>query len=111
MNAKTEKTKEPSLLVFSLDRIGKLEVLPDKYTLPEGFNAAAFFEECFGVVIGDGTEPTTIRLRVYGRERFSLKDLPIHHSQKLIAEGDDYCEDVLQIHEDAVAKYHLITAI
>ena len=92
MSAKTEKTKEPCLLVFSLDRIGQLEILPDKFTLPEGFDAAAFFDECFGVVIGDGTEPTTIRLRAFGRERFSLQDLPIHHTQKLIAEGEDYCD-------------------
>lgn len=97
MNAKTEKTKEPCLLVFSLDRIGQLEILPDKFTLPEGFDAASFFEECFGVVIGDGTEATTIRLRAFGREQYSLQDLPINSSQRMIEQKDDHTDFELRL--------------
>ena len=79
-----------SVRVFSLDRIKSLELLPEKFKMPDDFNAAAVFNECFGVVVGDGTEPVTIRLRAFGRERFAMHDLPIHHSQKLISQGPDY---------------------
>ena len=92
MNAQTSRTKEPHLLIFSLDRIGEVDIIPEKFSLPEDFNAEAFFEDCFGVVIGDGTEPVTIKLRAFGRERFSLMDLPIHYSQKLVDVQKDYSD-------------------
>ena len=75
--------------IFSLDRIKAFELLPEKFKMPKDFNAIDFFNECFGVVVGDGTPPTHIRLRAFGRERFAMHDLPIHHSQTLVAESAD----------------------
>lgn len=48
--------------------------------------------ECYGVVVGDGTPATHIRLRAFGRERYAMQDLPVHHSQQLVAQGPDYCD-------------------
>ena len=107
MQAQTCKTQEPCLLVFSLDRIGQLDILPDKFALPEDFDAKAFFDDCFGVVIGDGTEPVTIRLRAFGRERFSLMDLPIHHSQRLIDEQREYSDFEIRLRPTADFKAFL----
>ena len=92
MAVDSKKRQKQLLVVYSLDRIKHIEMLEEKFVLPDDFNAAEFFKECFGVVVGDGTEAQTIRLRAFGRERFSLKDLPIHHSQRLIAERDDYAD-------------------
>ena len=79
----------------------------ERFTLPDDYNAAEFFKECFGVVVGDGTEAQTIRLRAFERERFSLKDLPIHHSQRLIAVRDDYADFELHLRPTADFKAYL----
>ena len=36
-------------------------------------------------------------IRAYGQERFYLKDLPLHHSQREIAQGDDYTDFELHL--------------
>jgi hypothetical protein len=46
-------------------------------------------------------------IRAFGRERFSLKDLPIHHSQHLIREGEDYADFELCIRLTADFKAYL----
>lgn len=84
--------QEPHLAVFSIDRICYLSIMDDTFTIPKGFSAQEYFSESFGVVAGDGTPVTTIRLRAFGRERFAMQDLLVHHSQQLIAQGPDYCD-------------------
>lgn len=107
MAMESKKRQEQLLVVYSLDRIMHIEMLDEKFVLPEDFSAADFFKECFGVVVGDGTEAQTIRLRAFGRERFSLKDLPIHHSQRLIAEREDYADFELHLRPTADFKAYL----
>ena len=65
------KTDRNYLQLFSLDRIKFLELLPKKFTIPFDFNAAAFFSECFGVVVGDGTKAEVIRLRALFLREFA----------------------------------------
>lgn len=84
------------LLIFFLDRIGRLMLLDSKFEIPEDFDAAAFFDDCFGVMVGDDSEPVTIRLRAFGRERFAIQDLPIHHTQRIVAREKDYTD--VEIH-------------
>ena len=45
-----------------------------------------------GVVAGDGTPAERIILRVYGKQRYYLHDLPLHHSQKAIGQGENYTD-------------------
>ena len=92
--------------VFSLDRIKHLELLPDKFKMPDDFDAEEFFYESFGVVVGDGTPPTTIRLRAFGRERFGMHDLPIHPSQVQIAEGPDFIDYEVYLRPTSDFKAH-----
>ena len=82
---------ETRIQIFCLDRIVSLVTQPDSFQLSADFDAEAFFSDCYGVV-GDGTPPTTIRLRAFGRERYGLQDLPIHHSQRQLAVGLNYID-------------------
>lgn len=107
MAVESKKRQKQLLVVYSLDRIKQIEMLDEKFILPDDFNAADFFKECFGVVVGDGTEAQTIQLRAFGRERYSMKDLPIHHSQRLIAERDDYADFELHLRPTADFKAYL----
>ena len=95
--------------IFSIDRIKELQLLEEKFTMPEDFNAESIFWDCFGVVIGDGTECETIKLRAFGRERFGLQDLPIHHSQRKIAESEDYADFELRLKPTADFKAFILS--
>ena len=78
--------------LFSFDRIAEMHITDEKFTLDPDFDAAVYFSECFGVVVNDCTLPEQIILRAYDYERFYMRDLPVHHSQKVIREGEDYTD-------------------
>ena len=78
--------------VFAFDRIRSLSLTDIKFTIDPDFDAHAYFEECFGVVVHDDTMVERVVIRAFGQERFYLKDLPLHHSQREIARGDDYTD-------------------
>ena len=78
--------------VFSFDRILKMSLTDDKFQMDPSFNAQAYFEECFGVLANDDTVAQRIVIRVFGDERFYVRDLPIHKSQRVIGQGEDYTD-------------------
>ena len=78
--------------IFSFDRILRLTVTEIKFQIDPNFDAKTFFEECYGVLVGDGTEPERIVIRAYGNERFYVKDLPIHKSQREIGHGENFTD-------------------
>lgn len=78
--------------MFSLDRIEEFHMTEEKFVMPSDFSADVYFQDSFGVLAHDGTEIERIVLRAYGRERYYLNDLPLHHSQREIAHGEDYAD-------------------
>lgn len=78
--------------VFSFDRILNMSLTDDKFQMDPSFNAQAYFEECFGVLVNDDTVAQRIVIRVFGDERFYVRDLPIHKSQREIGQGEDYTD-------------------
>ncbi len=100
---------DDSMAIYSLDRIEKIELQESKFDYEPGFDAAAFFDECFGVVVADGTKPERVVLRAYGLEQHYLRDLPIHHSQKEIRATDDYTDFELFIRPTTDFKAHLMS--
>lgn len=78
--------------ILSFDRIENIETLTEKFEIDKDFDAATFFSDSFGVVIGDGTRPERIILRAYGKEQYNLRDLPLHQSQKELGGTDEYTD-------------------
>lgn len=78
--------------LFSFDRIAEMHMTEEKFVLDPDFDATVFFSECFGVVVNDCTLPEQIILRAYDYERFYMRDLPVHHSQTIIREGENYTD-------------------
>jgi hypothetical protein len=78
--------------VFSFDRIMNMSLTDDKFQMDPNFNAQAYFEECFGVLVNDDTVAQRIVIRVFGDERFYVRDLPIHKSQREIGQGEGYTD-------------------
>lgn len=77
---------------FAFDRISKLILTDLSFELPAGFQATDIFEDAYGIFFGDEAAKLRIIIRAYGDERFYMRDLPLHHSQKTINEGDDYTD-------------------
>lgn len=91
-DATPEKEERDYFGIFSFDRIQKMELTDVKFEVRDDFDAQIYFNECFGIVAGDGTPVEHIVLRAYGAQRYYLRDLPLHSSQTLIGQGEDYAD-------------------
>lgn len=91
-NAIADRPEVDYFGVFSFDRILNMSLTDDKFQMDPSFNAQAYFEECFGVLVNDDTVAQRIVIRVFGDERFYVRDLPIHKSQHEIGQGEDYTD-------------------
>ena len=91
-DATEEKSEVDYFGMFSFDRILNMEITDVKFKIDPDFDAQDFFEECYGVLVGDDTNAERIVIRAYGYERFYLRDLPIHKSQHEIGQGEDFAD-------------------
>lgn len=71
------------------DRLIDMEEMEESFSLPEGFDAADFFRDRFGVIIGDG-KVCDIRIRVDEDQVMYYRSLPLHHSQVEVETNDAY---------------------
>ena len=77
--------------VYSLDRILELETDKEKkFKLPRTFDASVYFDECFGVIAGDGTNVENVKLKVSVEQANYLRSLPLHRSQQELERTDTY---------------------
>ena len=95
--------------IFSLDRIEQIELQKTKFTIDPEFDAAAYFSECFGIVVADGTKPEHIVLRAYGLEPHYLRDLPLHQSQRELETTEEYTDFELVMRPTTDFKAHLMS--
>lgn len=102
---KTEK----SLSVFSLDRIVDIELLQEKFILDKGFDAEEYFSKSFGIMVDNSIRPERIKLRAYGMERFYLRDLPLHPSQRELSETEEYADFEVTLRPTSDFKSHLLS--
>ena len=85
-------------LTFSFDRITELKVTDKTFVLDPDFDAQTYFSAYYGVMQG-GNEPLKrIVLRAYGNERYAMRDLPLHPSQKEIGAGADHVDFEVNLH-------------
>ncbi len=91
-DATEEKPEADYFGVFSFDRILNMELTDVKFRIDPDFDAQEYFNECYGVLVGDDTRPEHIVIRAYGYERFYLRDLPIHKSQYEIGRGENFAD-------------------
>ena len=92
-----DDTKKGDLFIFSLDRIESIELLQTKFVVDKNFDAEAYFNDCFGIMVDGSLKAERIVLRAYGVEPFYLRDLPIHHTQKEIKKTEEYTDYELKL--------------
>lgn len=78
--------------VYSLDRMEKVEPTDEHFRLPKDFDAEAYFSTAFGIVIGTGEKPERIVIRAKKDHKHYIRSLPLHHSQKQIADCEEYAD-------------------
>lgn len=78
--------------MFSFDRISHIELTDKQFTINPSFDAQEFFNDYYGVVIGDGTQCEKVLLRAYGLQQYYWRDLPLHHSQEEVCVCDEYAD-------------------
>ncbi len=91
-DATEEKPEADYFGVFSFDRIINMKLTDVKFRIDPDFDAQEYFNECYGVLVGDDTRPERIVIRAYGYERYYLRDLPIHKSQLEIGRGENFAD-------------------
>lgn len=86
------RTSEGDLQIFGLDRVVALEISEDTYKLPKNFDASEYFSNYYGIVVDENIKPHRIILQANKQSKEYIKSLPLHHSQKLIEESEDYAD-------------------
>ena len=77
--------------IYALDRIKALEPTERKFKLPKKFDAAKFFADHYGIIIGDedfDVEP--VALKIDSWQSKYLRTLPLHHTQVEVERTDEY---------------------
>jgi predicted DNA-binding transcriptional regulator YafY len=78
------------LRIYSLDRIIDIKVLDKTLELPAGFDAADFFSDYFGIIIGHDVKPSIMEIKATAEQAKYLESLPLHPSQEAIEVTPDY---------------------
>lgn len=107
-DATEEKPERDYFGVFAFDRILDIELTDVKFEVRSDFDAKHYFSDCYGVVVGDGTELQRIVIRAFGVERFYLRDLPMHPSQREIGQGEDYADFEMFLRPTLDFKGHIL---
>jgi predicted DNA-binding transcriptional regulator YafY len=83
-------------LTFALDRIIELNVTDDPQKLKKDFHSGEFFQHATGIMEGTG-KPVNVELAVKGPAGKLLLLEPLHRSQVLISQKEDYIKVSLQV--------------
>lgn len=108
-DATAEKPVSDYFGVFSFDRILNMSLTDIKFQIDPDFDAKTYFEECYGVLVCDGTEPERIVIRAYENERYYLRDLPVHTSQREIGQGENFADFELNMRPTIDLSAHLLS--
>lgn len=78
--------------IYGLDRIEYLEITKDTFKLPKNFSASDFFYNYYGIVTDKNIKAERIVIRVYEEHIPYINSLPLHHSQRVLANKGEYAD-------------------
>ena len=78
---------------IALDRIQRMEITDEEFSLPEDFDARDYYSHTVGIFVNDSLKPQRVVLRTFGVSTEYMRSLPLHPSQREIAtNGDEYSD-------------------
>ena len=79
--------------IYGLDRVESAELTDETFKLPKDFSANDYFANYYGIYVGKHSEsPQLIRIRANRYHKHYLMTLPLHHSQRLIEDHEEYAD-------------------
>ena len=75
--------------IFMLDRAEVVNVLEDKFQMPDSFDSEGYFEDFYGVRRSDDAKQKVV-VKVTARIRDLIRTVPLHKSQQEIETGREY---------------------
>ena len=76
--------------VYALDRITYLHKTEHSFRMPDDWDAAEYFEGCFGVIADHNTDIQPVTLKVSPWQANYLRSLPLHESQQETERTPEY---------------------
>ena len=107
--ATEDKPESNYFALYSMDRIKSVALTQTRFEVDPRFVAKDYFADSYGVIVGGGQLAERIVLRVYGVQRFYLKDLPLHRSQTIVREGEDYTDFMYKVRPTVDFKGHIMS--
>lgn len=98
-----------NLRIFSLNRIKAITLTDTAFKIPRDFSPQSYFSDCYGVLTNHNVKPERIVIRAYGQTPYYLKDLPLHHSQKVVETTSDHTDFELYLKPTPDFQTHLLT--
>ena len=75
---------------FGLDRLSELEITKNSFQLPNDFKLEERFKYCFGIVSPNDDHPHDIILSFKPIQGKYIKSLPLHETQEIIEDNEEY---------------------
>lgn len=75
---------------YALDRIDMLQLTETTFTPPEDFDLQTHFHDAFGIYVEPDLQTEEILVKADIDQSNFLKGLPLHHSQRIVEETNDY---------------------
>ncbi len=78
------------LRTYGLDRMTDFSTTDEKFSLPNDFDAEAYFSTHFGISTETYIKCETVTFKAYNPHNCYLRALPLHSSQEEVEKGDGY---------------------
>ncbi len=82
-----------SIRNIALDRILRMEITDEEFSLPEDFDASDYYAHTVGIFVNEALKPQRVVLRTYGVSAEYMRSVPLHHSQREIATNGNESSD------------------
>ena len=78
---------------IALDRILRMEITDESFTLPEDFDASDYYAHTVGIFVNEALKPQRVVLRTFGVSTEYMRSVPLHPSQQEIATNGNESSD------------------
>ena len=82
-----------SIRNIALDRILRMEITDEEFSLPEDFDASDYYAHTVGIFVNEALKPQRVVLRTYGVSTEYMRSVPLHHSQREIVTNGNESSD------------------
>ena len=82
-----------SIRNIALDRILRMEITDEEFSLPEDFDASDYYAHTVGIFVNEALKPQRVVLRTYGVSTEYMRSVPLHPSQREIATNGNESSD------------------